>query len=57
MTPVRVVCQNTLNLALNTARRTWSAKHTGNVFNRLDEAKDIDLVPMYILLYCTLYLD
>ena len=40
MTPVRVVCQNTLNLALNTARRTWSAKHTGNVFSRLDEAKE-----------------
>ena len=31
LTPVRVVCQNTLNLALNTARRSWSAKHTGNV--------------------------
>lgn len=40
MTPVRVVCQNTLNLALNTAKRTWSAKHTGNVLNRLDEARE-----------------
>ena len=25
MTPVRVVCQNTLNLALRTAKRTWTA--------------------------------
>lgn len=40
MTPIRVVCQNTLNLALDTAKRTWSAKHTGNIKNRLDEARD-----------------
>lgn len=39
MTPVRVVCQNTLNLALKSAKRSWSAKHTGNVMNRLDEAR------------------
>ena len=26
MTPIRVVCQNTLNLALNTAKHTWAAK-------------------------------
>ena len=31
MTPVRVVCNNTLNLALSTARRSWSVKHTGNI--------------------------
>ena len=29
MTPVRVVCQNTLNLALKGASRVWSARHTG----------------------------
>ena len=27
MTPVRVVCQNTLNLALNNAKRIWTARH------------------------------
>ena len=27
MTPVRVVCNNTLNLALNTAQRAWSVRH------------------------------
>lgn len=40
MTPVRVVCQNTLNLALSTARRSWSAKHTGNVQSRMHEARE-----------------
>lgn len=38
MTPVRVVCNNTLNFALNTAKRTWSARHTGSIDNKLDEA-------------------
>ncbi len=40
MTPVRVVCQNTLNLALKGAQRSWSARHTSNVLNRLDEARE-----------------
>lgn len=40
MTPIRVVCQNTLNLALNTAKRIWAAKHTENVMNRVCEARD-----------------
>ena len=39
-TPVRVVCQNTLNLALNTAKRSWSTKHTSSVHSRLDEARN-----------------
>lgn len=38
VTPIRVVCQNTLNLALNTAKRSWSTIHTGNIQNKLDEA-------------------
>lgn len=40
MTPVRVVCQNTLNLALNTAKRAWTTKHTENVMNRVHEARE-----------------
>lgn len=40
MTPVRVVCQNTLNLALKGASRVWSARHTGNVMSRMDEARE-----------------
>jgi len=39
MTPIRVVCNNTLNLALKKAKRTWSAKHTGSIGAKLDEAK------------------
>ncbi len=39
-TPVRVVCQNTLNLALNTAKRSWAMNHTSKVQARLDEARD-----------------
>lgn len=38
VTPIRVVCQNTLNLALTTAKRSWSTNHTGNIQNKLDEA-------------------
>ena len=40
MTPVRVVCQNTLNLALSTASRTWSAKHTGDISGKMDDARN-----------------
>ena len=39
MTPVRVVCNNTLNVALNTAKRSWSTVHRGNVSGKLEEAK------------------
>ena len=38
MTPIRVVCNNTLNMALAGAKRTWSARHTGNIDNKLDQA-------------------
>ena len=40
MTPVRVVCQNTLNLALNTAKRSWTARHTENVLLRVQDARE-----------------
>lgn len=39
MTPIRVVCNNTLNLALNTAKRQWSARHTGNIEQKMQEAR------------------
>lgn len=39
MTPVRVVCQNTLNMALNSAKRTWNLRHTGNIQNKLAQAQ------------------
>lgn len=40
VTPVRVVCNNTLNLALNTAKRSWSMIHTGDIKGKIQEAKD-----------------
>jgi len=40
MTPVRVVCQNTLNLALDSAKRIWTTKHTENVMSRVHEARE-----------------
>ena len=40
LTPIRVVCQNTLNLALTNASRCWSMIHTGNIQNKLQEARD-----------------
>lgn len=40
LTPVRVVCNNTLNLALKTAGRSWSMMHTGNINDKIREAKD-----------------
>lgn len=39
MTPIRVVCSNTLNLALDTARRTWSVRHTGDLQSKMHEAR------------------
>lgn len=39
-TPVRVVCQNTLNFALRSARRSWTARHTAKIDLRLQEAQD-----------------
>lgn len=41
MTPVRVVCNNTLNLALSTAQRQWSVRHTASVEQRVNEARDV----------------
>ena len=40
MTPIRVVCNNTLNLALNSAKRSWTMRHTESIHERLDEARD-----------------
>ena len=39
MTPIRVVCNNTLNLALGSARRAWSARHTGDMASKMHEAR------------------
>ena len=49
MTPIRVVCNNTLNLALSSAKRAWSTPHRGDVMLRLDEARQtLQLADQYM---------
>ena len=38
MTPTRVVCQNTLTVALQKAKRTWNARHSGSIASKKAEA-------------------
>ena len=40
LTPIRVVCNNTLCLALQTAQRSWSTRHTGDIGDRMEDAKE-----------------
>lgn len=49
MTPIRVVCMNTLNLALKTAKRSWSTNHVGDMKGKLEDAR-------YTLLYADQYM-
>lgn len=39
ITPVRVVCQNTLNLALRQAERHWSCNHMGDIQGKMEDAR------------------
>ena len=49
MTPIRVVCNNTLNAALSGASRVWSTPHRGDVRSRLDEARQtLALADLYM---------
>lgn len=40
LTPVRVVCNNTLQMALEGACRVWSTAHTGNLKDKMQEAQE-----------------
>ena len=40
MTPIRVVCNNTLNLALEQAKRVWTCRHMGRIEDKLAEAEE-----------------
>jgi len=40
MTPIRVVCHNTLTLGLAAAKRTWSTRHMGNLEAKLEDASN-----------------
>lgn len=50
MTPIRVVCNNTLNCALQTAERKWSTAHRGDVMGRLEQAREtLQLAEQYLV--------
>lgn len=40
ITPIRVCCNNTLNLALSTAKRSFSMIHTGDIKGKIQEARN-----------------
>ena len=49
MTPIRVVCQNTLTAALAGAKRTWSTKHCGDINGKLEDARNtLNLANQYM---------
>ena len=49
ITPIRVVCQNTLNLALANASRSWSAVHLGDISKKITDARDtLELTDHYL---------
>lgn len=41
ITPVRVVCQNTLNMALRDSKQSFKIRHTATVEGRIDEARRV----------------
>lgn len=49
VSPIRVVCANTLNLALSRANRSWSIRHQGNIENKIAEAREVlELTDIYM---------
>ena len=49
MTSTRVVCNNTLNIALRNAQRKWSCRHIGNIKDKMLEAKrTLELANIYM---------
>ena len=41
VTPIRVVCNNTLTIALSEAKRHWSTKHVGDLNEKMQEAREV----------------
>ena len=49
VTPVRVICQNTLSLAFKRATQSWSVRHTAGTAGRMEEARvALDLTHKYM---------
>lgn len=38
-TPIRIACSNAINFAISKAIRSWSAIHTGSIYDKLENAK------------------
>jgi len=50
ITPIRVVCQNTLNLALKGSVRQWSTRHMGDIKSKMIEAsRTLELAKSYMI--------
>ena len=49
ITPIRVLCNNTLNLALRDAKRIWTTIHVGDIRNKFDEAKKTLMLAEYYM--------
>jgi len=41
VTPIRVVCNNTLTIALREAKRHWATKHVGDLNEKMQEAREV----------------
>lgn len=55
ITPIRVVCQNTLQLALKNFKRKWSIVHSQRLEERIEQArKALDLTSLYMQNFCEL---
>jgi phage/plasmid-like protein (TIGR03299 family) len=53
MMPVRILCMNTLNIALKNSKRSFSIRHTGNTQNKLHEAHEaLNLAHNYMSALC-----
>ena len=49
VTPVRVVCQNTLNMAWGSSRQSWSARHLSTLEGKIGEARQtLDMTFKYL---------
>ena len=40
-TPIRVVCQNTLNMSMSDSKNGISIRHSGNIQNKVEKAREI----------------
>jgi len=49
LTPIRCVCQNTLNLAIHDAKRIWTTNHSGDITLKLKEAMKTLLLAEYYM--------